>query len=94
MSVPMISYDTEDEYRNDNKSPRLPILTALILIDAHEQWFDSRVVMLADRHQTAAVVVSKGRARTGQAVHRRLLQQNFVAVPDVTGFSSSTLLVH
>ena len=37
---------------------------------------------------------NKGRVRTGQAVHRSLLQQNFVADPDDTGVSSSTLLVH
>ena len=39
------------------------------------------------------VVVNKGRARTGQAVHRRLVQEDVVAVPGDTGFSS-TLLVH
>ena len=39
------------------------------------------------------VVVNKGRVRTGQAVHRRLVQEDVVAVPGDTGFSS-TLLVH
>ena len=37
---------------------------------------------------------NKGRVRTGQAVHRRLVQENVVADPGVTGVSSSTLLVH
>ena len=38
-------------------------------------------------------MVNKGRARTGQAVHRRLVQEDVVAVPGDIG-SSSALLVH
>ena len=89
-----ISYDTEGEVRNDNNSLRLSILTAVIVVDVSECWIKRRRVHLADSKQAAVVVVKKGRARTGQAVHRRLLQQNFVAEPGVTGVSSSALLVH
>ena len=91
----MISNDTEDEYkRNDNNSRRLPILTAVIVVDVADHWIHSRVVQVAGRLQAAAVVDNKGRVRTGQAVHRRLLQHNFVADPGVIGVSSGTLLVH
>ena len=89
-----ISYDTEGDVRNDNNSLRLSILTTVTVVDVADHWIPSRVVQVAGRLQAAAVVVNKGRARTGQAVHRRLLQQNFVADPGVTGVSSSTLLVH
>ena len=37
LSVPVICYHTEDEYQNDNKSPRLPILTASIVVDVLDQ---------------------------------------------------------
>ena len=89
-----ISYDTEGEVRNDNNSLRLFILTTVTVVDVVDHWIHSRVVQVAGHLQAAAVVVNKGRARTGQAVHRRLLQQNSVADPGVTGVSSSTLLVH
>ena len=69
-------------------------LTAVIVVDVADHWLPSRVVQVAGRLQAAAVVVNKGRARTGQAVHRHLLQQNFVADPGVSGVSSSTPLVH
>ena len=70
MSVAAISYDTEDEVRNENKSLRLSILTAIVL-DVSQGWIQSRRVHIADRKQTAVVVVNKGRVRIGQAVHRR-----------------------
>ena len=85
---------SEDEQQNDNKSLRLLVLTAVIVVDVADHWLPSRVVQVAGRLQAAAVVVNKGRARTGQAVHRHLLQQNFVADPGVGGVSSSTPLVH
>ena len=88
-----ISYDTEGEVRNDN-SLRLFILTTVTVVDVADHWIPSRVVQVAGRLQAAVVVDNKGRVRTGQAVHRRLLQHNFVADPDDTGVSSSTLLVH
>ena len=84
---------SEDEQQND-KSLRLLVLTAVIVVDVADHWLPSRVVQVAGRLQAAAVVVNKGRARTGQAVHRHLLQQNFVADPGVSGVSSSTPLVH
>ena len=91
LSVSMILYDTEDEVRNDNKSLRLSILTAVVL-DVGPRWIQSRRVHTAVRKQTAVVVVNKGRSRTGQAVHRRLIQQNFAAEPGIVD-SSRTLLV-
>ena len=92
LSVPMISYDTEDDVRNDNKSLRLSILTAVVL-DEGPRWIQSRRLHTAARKQTAVVVVNKGRSRTGQAVHRRLIQQNVAAGHGVVD-SSRTLLVH
>ena len=65
-----------------------------IVLDVGVRWSHSRRVHVAGLLQAAAVVDNKGRARTGQAVHRRLVQQNVVADPGVTGVSSSTLLVH
>ena len=88
----MILYDTEDEVRNDNKSLRLSILTAVVL-DVGPRWIQSRRVHTAVRKQTAVVVVNKGRSRSGQAVHRRLLQQNIAAGPGVVD-STIALLVH
>ena len=77
---------------NDNKNLRFSILTAIVL-DVVEHWIQSRRVHTAERSQTAVVVVSKGRSRSGQTVHRRLLQQNFVAGIGVTD-STVALLVH
>ena len=70
------------------------LLTAIV-VDVDERWVHSRRVHAAGRLQAAVVVVNKGRVSTGQAVHRRLVQEDVVAVPGVTGVSSSsTLLVH
>ena len=91
LSVPMILYDTEDEVRNDNRSLRLSILTAVVL-DVGPRWIESRRLHIAAHKQTAVVVVTKGRSRPGQAVHRRLLQQNVVAETGVTE-STRALLV-
>ena len=91
LSVPMILYDTEDDVRNDNRSLRLSILTAVVL-DVGPRWIQSRRLHTAARKQTAVVVVNKGRSRTGQAVHRRLIQQKVVAETGVTE-STRALLV-
>ena len=91
LSVPMILYDTEDDVRNDNRSLRLSILTAVVL-DVGPRWIQSRRLHTAARKQTAVVVVNKGRSRTGQAVHHRLIQQNVVAKTGVTQ-STRALLV-
>ena len=91
LSVPMILYDTEDDVRNDSRSLRLSILTAIVL-DVGPRWIQSRRLHTAARKQTAVVVVNKGRVRTDQAVHRRLIQQNIVAEIGVTE-STRTLLV-
>ena len=68
------------------------ILTATV-VDVGESLIHSRRIHAAGRLQAADVVDNKGRARTGQAVHRRLFQEDVVAVPGDTG-SSSALLVH
>ena len=70
LSVAAISYETEDEVRNDNKCLKLSILTA-VMLDVSQRWIQSRRVHTADRKKTAVVVVNKGRVRSGQAVHRR-----------------------
>ena len=72
LSVAAISYDTEDEVRNYSKSLKFSILTAIVL-DVSQCCIQSRSVHIADRSQTAVVVVNKGRVRSGQAVHRRLI---------------------
>ena len=92
LSVPVISNETENGVRNDNNSLRLSIHTAVIVLDVSECWIQSRRVQIADCKQAAVVVVNKGRSRTGQAVHRRLLQQNLAAEPGVTE-STGALLV-
>ena len=74
------------------KASDFSLLTAIV-VDVGERWGHSRRVHAAGRLQAAVVVVNKGRARTGQAVHRRLVQEDVVAVPGDTG-SSSALLVH
>ena len=71
---------------------RLSILTAVIVLDVSECWIQSRRVHITDCKQTAVVVVNKGRFRSGQAVQRRLLQQNLAAEPGVTE-STRALLV-
>ena len=87
-----IPYDTAGEVRNDNNSLRLSILTIVIVLDVSECWIQSRRVHTTDSKQTAVVVVNKGRFRSGQAVQRRLLQQNLAAEPGVTE-STRALLV-
>ena len=74
------------------KASDFSLLTANVL-HVGERWIHSRRVHAAGRLQAADVVDNKGRARTGQAVHRRLVQEDVVAVPGDTG-SSNALLVH
>ena len=68
------------------------ILTATV-VDVGESWIHSRRVHAAGRLQASVVVLNKAQARTSQAVHRRLVQEDVVAVPGDIG-SSSAVLVH
>ena len=108
LSVSMISYYTSAKlvtccqyqwfrttrkmmYETTTGASDFSILTAVVL-DVGPRWIQSRLLHIAARKQTAVVVVNKGRSRTGQAVHRRLIQQNVVAETCVTE-STRALLV-